>query len=76
MMYIWAYGQSKVISNYVEIVGCRDMNIEITGYSMINKTVFCRFLRFISTNGGLVVMRREETGYECIVKNSTRGENN
>ena len=38
MMYIWAYGQSKVISNYVEIVGCRDMIIEIAGYSMINKT--------------------------------------
>ena len=55
MMYIWAYGQSKVISNYVEIVGCRDIIIEITGYSMINKTVFCRVLKSISTNRGLVV---------------------
>ena len=76
IMYIWAYGQSKVISNYVEIVGCRDINVEITGFSMIIKTVFCWVLRSISTNGGLLVMGSEETGYECIVKNSTRGENN
>ena len=76
MVYVCAYGQSKVISNYVEMVGCRDINIEKTGYSMINKTLFCRVLRFISTNGGLLVMGSEETGYECIVKNSTRGENN
>ena len=67
MMYIWAYGQSKVISNYVEIVGCRDMNIEITGYSIIKKTVFCRVLRSISTNGCLVIMWGEETGYEYTV---------
>ena len=25
---------------YVEVVGCQDMNIEITGYSIIKKTVF------------------------------------
>ena len=52
------------------------MNIEITGYSITKKTVLCRVLRSISTNGRLVNMRGEEAGYKCtVVKNSTRGEN-
>ena len=52
---------------YVEVVGRQDMNIEITGYSIIKKTVFGRVLRSISTNGCLVIMRGKEAGYECTV---------